>query len=114
MEAVYFTATKRPHLARRRLSDGPVNVPVAGVDVPTYYHRIKDVADALGRELRLIAVVGLGVTIPPPFLEPRWRALPRSVRTMATTVDGWLAPWPPFNRVGDHVLLQFTKEAAHA
>jgi hypothetical protein len=24
-------------------------------------------------------------------------------------VDALLAPWPPFNRIGDHVLLQFSK-----
>jgi SAM-dependent methyltransferase len=113
MEAMYFTATRRLHLAKRRMSDGPVNVPVAGVEVPTYYHRIKDVAEALGRELRLVSVEGIGVTIPPPYLEPHWRSLPRPVRTMATTVDGWLAQWPPFNRVGDHVLLEFVKEPAH-
>jgi SAM-dependent methyltransferase len=114
LEAVYFTATKRPELARRRLGSRPVSVPVGGIDVPTYYHRIKDVCEALARDARLVSIAGIGVTIPPPYLEPRWQALPRPVRSLATTVDGWLAHWPPFNRIGDHVLLLFTKEGAHA
>jgi SAM-dependent methyltransferase len=115
VEAVYFTATKRPGLVRRRLGGAPVDVPVAGVGVPTYYHRIKAVCEALARDATLTAVEGIGVTIPPPYLEPRWQKLPRRVRMFVTTVDGWLAQWPPFNRVGDHVLLLFTKEGgAHA
>jgi hypothetical protein len=37
------------------------------------------------------------------------------VRGLVTTLDALLAPLPPFNRVGDHVLLQFVKRsAAHA
>jgi SAM-dependent methyltransferase len=112
LEAVYFTATKRPQLARRRMGCGPVNVPVAGVDVPTYYHRVKDVCQVLGRDVRLTVVEGIGVAIPPPYLEARWQTLPRAVRSVATTVDDWLAHWPPFNRVGDHVLLLLTKEPA--
>ena len=114
LEAVYFTATRRPGLARRRLASGAVKVPVAGVDVLTYYHRIKDVCDVLVRDATLTAVQGIGVTIPPPYLEPRWQTLPRTFRSMMTAVDGWLAPWPPFNRVGDHVLLLFSKGRGHA
>ena len=112
VEAVYFAATLRPRLATRRLGDAPVNVRVAGIDVPTYYHRVRDVCHALGPDVKLAAVEGVGVTIPPPYLEPRWQTLPRPVRSALASVDGWLARWPPFNRVGDHVLLRFLKEPA--
>jgi hypothetical protein len=92
-----------------------VPVSVAGVEVPTFYHRIADVRSALGTDLSLDAVEGIGVAVPPPFLEPRWRSLPKYVRGAVTRIDSWLAPWPPFNRVGDHVLLHFVKaSAAHA
>jgi hypothetical protein len=65
--------------------------------------------------LSLAAVEGIGVAVPPPYLEPRWRSLPKSVRGVVTRLDTWIAPWPPFNRVGDHVLLHFEKQsAAHA
>lgn len=113
LEAMYFTATRRVHLAARRLRPGAVRVPVAGVEVLTYYHRIGDVRQALGADLHLIAIEGLGVAIPPPYLEPRWRSLPRRVRAVVTSVDALLSPWPPFNRIGDHVLLAFVKEAVH-
>jgi SAM-dependent methyltransferase len=114
MEALYFTATRRPRLATRRLGAGAVLVPVAGIDVPTFYHRISDLRAALGNDVRLCTIEGLGVVVPPPYLEARWRGLPRRVRAVIVAIDGWLSPWPPFNRVGDHMLLHFTKNQAYA
>jgi SAM-dependent methyltransferase len=110
LEAAYFTVTRRVRLAGRRLGSGAVLVPVAGIEVPTYYHRIREVCVALGDELRLAKIEGIGVAIPPPYLEPRWRSLPPRVRAMVTSVDAVIASWPPFNRLGDHVLLHFVKE----
>ena len=109
VEALYFAATRRPNLAARRRGGGPIPVPVAGIDVPTFYHRIADVRAALGVDLALASIEGIGVVLPPPYLEPRWSHLPKSVRSLVTRVDALLAPWPPFNRVGDHVLLHFVK-----
>jgi ubiquinone/menaquinone biosynthesis C-methylase UbiE len=114
VEALYFTIKRRPALATRRWGGRGRRVAVAGVQVPTFFHRIRDVRRALGPEMRLVAVEGLGVAIPPPFLEPRWRALPRGVRSAAAAVDELVAAWPPFNRLGDHVLLQFAKAAGDA
>ena len=111
VEALYFTVTRRPQLAARRRHAGAVAVPVAGVDVPTFYHRIGDVRAALADVLRLQAIEGVGVAIPPPYLEPRWQQLPRPVRGLVTTIDALLSPLPPFNRAGDHVLLQFARRA---
>jgi SAM-dependent methyltransferase len=114
-EAVYFALTGRGKLIRRRRAGGAVSVPVAGVDVPTYYHRTRDVAAALGAQFTLASVTGVGVAIPPPYFEPRWQRLPSIVRAPLAAVDSAIAAWPPFNRLGDHALLQFVKrEAAHA
>lgn len=112
VEALYFTATRRPDLASRRRGCGAIQVPVAGIDVPTFYHRIADVRAALGADLSLSRIDGIGVVLPPPYLEPRWKHLPKPVRSLVTRLDALLAPWPPFNRVGDHVLLHFVKASA--
>lgn len=109
LEVLYFTALRRRDLARRRRGTGAIAVPVAGVDVPTFYHRIRDVRAALGPDLVLRTVEGVGVAIPPPYLESRWQRLPKPVRGAVAQLDAMLAPWPPFNRVGDHVLLHFAK-----
>jgi SAM-dependent methyltransferase len=113
-EAVYFTLSGRRSLIGRRNLDGPVRVPVAGIDVPTYFHRTGEVVRALSPEVRLHAIAGIGVVLPPPYLEARWQTLPVFVRSIAAHIDGLLAAWPPFNRVADHVLLQFVKPSRGA
>lgn len=115
VERLYFAVTRRPQLASRRRPGGPVAVPVAGIEVPTFYHRIAEVRAAIGPGLRLSRIHGIGVVLPPPYLEARWVRLSPLLRGVVARVDSMLAPWPPFNRVGDHVLLQFVKaEAADA
>jgi hypothetical protein len=102
-----FTATRRGDLARRRQRSGAVAVPVAGFDVPTYYHRIRDVCAALGPISPSRSKVG--VAIPPPYLEPRWQQLPKACSAVAQ-VDALLASWS-LNRIGDHVL-EFAKRGS--
>jgi hypothetical protein len=104
----YFTATGRRQAAHRR-QQSAVMVPVAGVEVPTFYHGLDDLGRALGAELSLAQVRGIGVVVPPPYLEPRWRQVPRRLRALADGVDRLVAPWPGLNRCGDHVLARWVK-----
>jgi SAM-dependent methyltransferase len=114
-ETIYFTLTSRRDQIRRRMADGAVDVPVAGIDVPTYFHRTSEVVTALAPELTLKAITGVGVVVPPPYFELRWQTVPPVVRRSLAGLDGALASWPPFNRLGDHLLLQFVKASnAHA
>jgi SAM-dependent methyltransferase len=107
-ETLYFTARgDRAKAARRRASRA--DVPVAGIDVPTFYHRTGDVAAALGEGFVNDAVIGIGVMVPPPYLEPRWRQVPAVIRRAATGVDRIAASWPLVNRLGDHTLSRWVK-----
>ena len=107
-EAIYFTARgERDKAARRRAAS--VAVPVAGIDVPTFYHRRSDVHVALGEAFRLDAAIGIGVAVPPPYLEPRWRNVPTLVRRAAAGVDRIAAGWPLLNQLGDHTLTCWVK-----
>jgi SAM-dependent methyltransferase len=112
-EAIYFALSGRRDQLQRRRAPGAVRVPVAGVDVPTYFHRTRDVVATLSGELQLKAIAGIGVALPPPYLEPRWQTLRPLVRTSIASVDALLTSWPPFNRLADHVMLQFVR-IAHA
>lgn len=113
-ESLYFTARGRTSLAgRRRQSD--VNVQVAGFAVPTFYHRTHEVGEALGPGFALDAVIGVGVMVPPPYLESRWQQVPAPVRRATAAVDRVIASWPIVNRLGDHTLTRWTKKrGAHA
>jgi SAM-dependent methyltransferase len=109
-ETVYFTARgERAKAARRRLP--AVAVPVAGVDVPTYYHRRGDVHACLGEAFALDGAIGIGVAVPPPFLESRWQQVPAAIRRAAIGIDRMAAAWPVLNQLGDHTLTRWVKRA---
>lgn len=109
-ERLYFRLTGRRALTGRRSDPGPVAVAVAGVDVPTYYHSVEDVRTALGNRLALESMIGIGVLTPPIYLEPRWSRLPLIVRAAVDAVDRVLCRVPPFNRLGDHIMLVFRRQ----
>ena len=107
-ETLYFTARgDRQKASRRQLTRA--DVPVAGIDVPTFYHRTADVAAALGDGFVRNTVVGVGVLVPPPYLEPRWLQVPSALRRAAAGVDRVAGSWPIVNELGDHTLSRWVK-----
>jgi len=105
-EVGWFLLKGRPGSAFRRLQPAPVAVDVEGIEVPTWYHLVGDVARAVAPALAVRAVTGCGVLLPPPYLEARWRAVPATVRRAVAAADAALARVAPFNRMGDHVLVE--------
>jgi ubiquinone/menaquinone biosynthesis C-methylase UbiE len=110
-EQAYFLLSRQPHQARRRHRPPPVTVAVAGVEVPTYFHTLADVRLALGGDLRLDSITGVGVLTPPLYLEPRWSRLPVALRAAVDAADRMVCRVPPFNRLGDHILLVFRRSS---
>ncbi len=106
-EIAWFLLRGEPQQALRRLGRPPVMVNVEGLAVPTYYHRARDVEAALGPGFALRRVTGLSVCVPPPYLEARWSRLPAAVRRALAAIDAALSPHWPFNRLGDHTLMEF-------
>lgn len=107
-ETLYFTLRgERAKAARRRAS--PASLPVAGVEVPTFYHQQRDIGATLGHAFTLAATIGIGVLVPPPYLEPRWQQVPRPVRAAVAGLDRIVAGWPLCNQFGDHTLMCWEK-----
>lgn len=113
-EQAYFVVSRRAGQARRRRAAAPVSVAVAGVEVPTYYHSVAEVRQAVGGDLSLDSITGIGVLTPPVYLEPRWASLPASLRAVVDGADRAVCRVPPFNRLGDHILLTFRRQSAAA
>ncbi|HTM33793.1 MAG TPA: class I SAM-dependent methyltransferase [Vicinamibacterales bacterium] len=106
-ELAYLKISGRAAEARRRRA--VARVPVAGIDVPTFYHTTEDIGRALGSGVALTHIFGIGVLSPPPYLEPRWRQAPALLRAAVTGADRLVASWPIVNRCGDHVLTRWVK-----
>jgi SAM-dependent methyltransferase len=110
-ETIYFTVRGDRQKAARRQA-AKADVPVAGIDVPTFYHRTSDVAAALGDGFVRGAVIGVGVMVPPPYLEPRWQQLPATMRRIAAGIDRVAGAWPIVNKLGDHTVSRWVKRRA--
>jgi len=107
-ETAYFIARgDREKAARRRAATA--ELPVAGIDVPTFYHRTSDVGASLGEGFVRDSVIGIGVMVPPPYLEPRWRQVPAVLRRAAAGIDRIAGSWPLVNQLGDHTMSRWVK-----
>lgn len=105
-ERAYFTLTGRRALAGRR-TDGLV--PVSGIDVPTWYHGLDAVDVVLGDDVTRTHVRGLGVLVPPPYLEPRWQQVPAPIGAAIAAADRLASRLPGLRTAGDHVLARWEK-----
>jgi len=57
----------------------------------------------------LVSWRGIGVALPPSWMEPAFHDRPSAVRLL-TTVDRWLGTLPVFRGLADHILLRFVRE----
>lgn len=108
-EIGWFLLRGRPAQAVRRLRPPPVTVRIEGIAVPTWYHRVRDVTRAVAPSLAVRAVTGCGVLLPPPYLEARWLAVPCRARRAVAAADRLVSRLAPFNRLGDHVLVELIR-----
>jgi SAM-dependent methyltransferase len=108
-EIGYFLAKGRPRTALRRIGRDPIMVDIEGIKVPTFYHRPRRIMNALGTGFSLRRLLGLAVVVPPPYLAGTWSGAPPRLRRSASTLDGLLSGRAPFNRLGDHFLIDIVK-----
>jgi ubiquinone/menaquinone biosynthesis C-methylase UbiE len=90
--------------AFRRLHRGGVMARVASAYFTTYYFRPAQVLRALGPGYRRIALRGLSVFSPPPYLEKFARNHPTLFRRL-TGMDERLGGWPLLSTMGDFFIL---------
>jgi ubiquinone/menaquinone biosynthesis C-methylase UbiE len=98
--------------AFRRFQAEGVSARIAnGAFVHVHYPSVKSLAGAFAPEFRLKSVRGIGVTVPPSYVEPWARQHPRLLQ-LCTRFDSWLGSCPGIRSLGDHVLVRFQREQA--
>jgi ubiquinone/menaquinone biosynthesis C-methylase UbiE len=90
--------------AFRRLHRGGVMARVASAHFKTYYFRPGQVLRALGPGYRRVAVRGLSVFSPPPYLE-KFARRHEAVFRRLTALDERLGRWPVVNAMGDFFIV---------
>lgn len=108
-EIVWYLARGNSNKAFRRFRPGGVDAKVAeDAFVHVHYPSVRSLARAFAPEFRLKSVRGIGVAVPPSYLEPWARRHPHLLKLCGWT-DSWAAQWPGIRMLGDHVLVRLQR-----
>jgi hypothetical protein len=90
---------------RVRFAKEFVPVPLNGRTVWTRYYAARELERTFaGAGFRRLSLRGLGLAVPPPYMEAFVARHPRLVRTLQRIEDG-VAAWPVVRGWGDHFLI---------
>ncbi|HEY5328374.1 MAG TPA: class I SAM-dependent methyltransferase [Acidobacteriaceae bacterium] len=79
-----------------------------GVNVSVHYPTIGDIAIAFSPHFTLRSASGIGIFVPPSYLESWMQRFPRALSTLAAA-DRIACHLPVLRTLGDHVLLHFVR-----
>lgn len=106
-EVAWHLAHGKPGLALHRRQRPTTHVFASGT-VAVHYPSVSDMARMFAPNFRLQGWKGIGIAVPPSWLEPVARRVPEVVGGLAT-IDRYLSRAPIFRSMGDCVLLQFER-----
>ncbi|MDE3179969.1 MAG: class I SAM-dependent methyltransferase, partial [Acidobacteriota bacterium] len=108
-EIAWYLAQGKPRKAFRRFQRGGAIGRLAdGVTVRVHYPSVRAVARIFAPEFRLLRFKGVGVTVPPTYVEPFARRFPRALQALAQ-VEAQISGWPVLRNLADHVLFEFQR-----
>jgi ubiquinone/menaquinone biosynthesis C-methylase UbiE len=108
-ETAWFLLQGKLRKAIRRWS-GHSTATLNGVDVAVHYPAVYKFCDAFAPGFKLRRVTGVGIFVPPSYLEPWMQRLPRMLAAMRH-VDRIVCHLPVLRTIGDHMLLHFVRAA---
>jgi ubiquinone/menaquinone biosynthesis C-methylase UbiE len=108
-EIIWYMGQGNPRKALRRFERGGTIGRLAdGVTVKVHYPSARTMAHIFAPEFRLVRLKGVGVTVPPSYVESLARRFPGVLRTLAD-VDRLLSRLPVVRTLADHLLLEFQR-----
>ena len=107
VEMLYFLSIGQPQKSLRRCK-GRSQASLEGAPLTVYYPSLRQLCDSFAPCFRLRSVQGIGVAIPPSYLEPWVSRHPRFFRLLCR-LEALLARSPVLRSTGDHVLLSFER-----
>jgi len=106
-ETLWFLVHGKYRDAFRRTS-GVATVKVGDRDVKMHYPTLREVRKSFSPFFLMRSCAGIGVAIPPLYLEPIFHRYPR-VLTLLRLIDRRVSHLPLIRTIGDHMLLYFER-----
>jgi ubiquinone/menaquinone biosynthesis C-methylase UbiE len=109
-EIIWYLAHGNREKAFRRQSREGVTARIAdGAFLQVHYPSVKLLANTFAPEFRLRSIKGIGVAVPPSYLEPWAQRHPRLLE-LCEQFDSWTSRCPGIRSLGDHVLVRLERE----
>jgi hypothetical protein len=109
-ETIWYLAQRNRDKAFRRFKPDGISARISdGAYIHIHYPSVRFLARAFAPEFRVKSVQGIGVAVPPSYLEPWAHRHPQWFR-LCEQFDSWLGPWPGIRSLGDHVLVRLQRE----
>jgi 2-polyprenyl-3-methyl-5-hydroxy-6-metoxy-1,4-benzoquinol methylase len=109
-ETTWFLLQGKPAKALRRMHREGVTVQVdGGAPVTVYYPSVRRLARAFAPQFSIKSIKGVGVTVPPSYLEPFASRFPRLLN-VAAFADSILGRCTGIRLTADHILIRLERE----
>lgn len=96
--------------ARRWRNGGRAAASLDGsAEFTVYYRPVREVVEAFRPAFRLERRSGIGIVVPPTYLESHARRVP-NLMSLGTRIDRAISAWPACRAAADHTLLVFRRE----
>jgi ubiquinone/menaquinone biosynthesis C-methylase UbiE len=107
IEILYYLSVGQWRKALRRCK-GYADATIDGAQFAVYYPTLHEISRSFAPDFRLYSCTGIGVVVPPSYLEAWARQHPRLFRLLRR-LEERLAALPVLRSTGDHVLVCFEK-----
>jgi ubiquinone/menaquinone biosynthesis C-methylase UbiE len=107
IEMLWFLLQGKWRTAFRRIG-GKANAKVSGYVVNLHYPTLREVTESFSPWFRLHSCTGIGITVPPSYLESTIRKYPRLLEFLRR-IDERICRLPLLRVLGDHMLLHFER-----
>jgi ubiquinone/menaquinone biosynthesis C-methylase UbiE len=104
----YFAQGNRGQAFRRLRRDGVTASLADGVSLRVHYPSVKSLATEFAPNFHLTSIRGVGVAVPPSYLEPWAQRHPRLLN-LCEQFDSCMARCPGIRLLGDHVLVRLDR-----
>jgi ubiquinone/menaquinone biosynthesis C-methylase UbiE len=113
-EITWYLAHGKPSKALRRFHREGVTARLAeGASVRVFYPSVRLLAQTFAPEFQLKSVKGIGVLVPPSYLETWANQFP-GLFGLSVRADSLMRRWPGIRTLADHILLEFRREGPPA